>query len=143
MPVSGGGVSTHPPLCLLARDMDNHYGAKIAVSDIKYLAKETEDAICTQKRGGHGDESETSTMLHIHPELVHMDKTVEEYCDVFPGAVVSGLPKITFSSRMETAHGINGNSTLATAEKGEKIINAMVESICVFLENFIPWMPEK
>ena len=72
-----------------------------------------------------------------------MDKTVEEYCDVFPGAVVNGLPKITFSSRMETAHGINGNSTLATAEKGEKILNAMVESICVFLENFIPWTPEK
>lgn len=44
---------------------------------------------------------------------------------------------------METAHGINGNSTLATAEKGKKILNAMVESICVFLENFIPWTPEK
>lgn len=46
-----------------------------------------------------GDESETSTMLHIHPELEHTAKTVEEYRSIFLGAVVNGLPKITFSSR--------------------------------------------
>lgn len=137
-----GGVSTHPPLCLLARDMDNRYGVKVAVTDIRGLAKEEESTLCAQEKGGHGDESETSTMLYLHPELVHMDKAVEEYSKSFPGAVVNGIRRVTFPGRMCTPHGINGNSTLATAEKGEIILNAMVERICNFLENFIPWTPQ-
>ena len=43
---------------------------------------------------------------------------------------------------MNTLNGINGNSTLATKEKGEKILQAMVDSICDFLKEYIPWMPE-
>ena len=137
-----GGVSTHPPLCTMARDLDNECGAKIAVTDIRGLAKETEDAVCTQERGGHGDESETSTMLCIREDLVHMEQAVEEYAPVFPGTVVNGIQKVSFSSRMSTPHGINGNSTLATREKGEQILQAMVDSICGFLAEFIPWVPQ-
>lgn len=136
-----GGVSTHPPLCMLARDMDNECGVKVAVSDITQLARETEEAVCQQARGGHADESETSTMLFIREDLVHMDRTVEEYTGTFPGAVVNGHTKVYLSSRMCTPHGSNGNSTLATKEKGEKILNAMVDGICVFLDSFIPWEP--
>lgn len=136
-----GGVSTHPPLCLLARDLDNSHNVKVAVTDIRGLAWETEEALCTQKRGGHGDESETSTMLYIREDLVHMDKTVEEYSPVFPGTVVNGHTKVYLSSRMTTPHGTNGNSTLATREKGAQIVAAMVDSICAFLKEFIPWTP--
>lgn len=137
-----GGVSTHPPLCLLARDLDNSHNVKVAVSDIRGLAAETENELCTQKQGGHGDESETSTMLYLHENLVHMDKAVEEYSEEFPNTIVNGHRKIYFSSRMNTPNGINGNSTLATKEKGEKILQAMVDSICDFLKEYIPWMPE-
>lgn len=133
-----GGVSTHGPLLLVASDLNNEYDVKVAVSDIRFLAKETEEAVCQQERGGHGDESETSTMLYIHSELVHMDKAVEEYTGFFPGA---GINKIYFPNRMCTPHGINGNSTLATAEKGEKILYAMVDALEEFLNEFIPWEP--
>lgn len=136
-----GGVSTHPPLCMLARDLDNSHDLKVAVTDIRELARETEEALCTQEQGGHGDESETSTMLYIREDLVHMEKAVEEYCGSFPGAVVNGRSKVYLSSRMCTPHGINGNSTLATKEKGEQILAAMVESICAFLQEYIPWTP--
>lgn len=37
-----GGVSTHPPLCLMARDMNNELGVKVAVTDITQLAKDAE-----------------------------------------------------------------------------------------------------
>lgn len=134
-----GGVSTHPPLCQLARDMDNQLGVKVAVTDIRELARETEEAVCAQERGGHGDESETSTMLCIREDLVHMELAVEEYQEEFPGAVVNGSRKVYVPSRMVTPHGVNGNSTLAARDKGEKILEAMVESICGFLEAFIPW----
>lgn len=138
-----GGVSTHPPLCLLARDLDNSHNVKVAVTDIRGLAYETEEELCTQERGGHGDESETSTMLYIREDLVHMEKTVEEYSAVFPNTTANGHTKVYLSGRMCTPHGVNGNSTLATKEKGGKILEAMVESICAFLEEYIPWIPEK
>lgn len=136
-----GGVSTHPPLLLMSRDLNNRLGIKVAVSDVTKLALEVEQAIMEQARGGHGDESETSTMLHIRPDLVHMDKTTEEYTHFFPGCVQNGIVKIKMPTQMDTPTGSNGNSTLATAEKGEKVLNAMVDSIALFLEEFIPWQP--
>lgn len=137
-----GGFSTHPPLVLLSRDLNNSHGLKIAVSDITELAAEVEQQVCQQKKGGHGDESETSTMLVIREDLVYMDKAVEEYSPVFPKCMVNGHMKITFPQPMVTPCGTNGNSKLATKEKGEKILAAMVEGICDFLEEFIPWKPE-
>jgi creatinine amidohydrolase/Fe(II)-dependent formamide hydrolase-like protein len=44
----------------------------------------------------------------------------------------NGGQKVYFPSRMTTPKGTNGNSTLATAEKGEKILNAMVEDLLYF-----------
>ena len=137
-----GGVSTHPPLLLMSRDLNNRLGVKVAVSDVTKLALEVEKAIMEQSRGGHGDESETSTMLHIRPDLVHMEKTVEEYTGFFPGCVQNGILKIKLPTQMNTPTGSNGNSTLATPEKGEKVLNAMVDSIALFLKEFIPWNPE-
>lgn len=137
-----GGVSTHPPLCLMARDLNNELDVKVAVTDVTKLALETENAVCQQERGGHGDESETSTMLWIREDLVHMDRAVEEYAAFLPGSVVNGIKKVDVPNRMCTPHGINGNSTLATKEKGRKILEAMVEGICTFLDAYIPWMPE-
>ena len=132
-----GGVSTHPPLLLMARDMDNEYDVKVAVTDVTQLGKGVAGEICEQKNGGHGDEEETSTMLYIHEELVHMEKAVEEYREGFPGCVVDGRVVVNYPSRMGTPCGTNGNSTLATKEKGEKIIWAMVQEICNFIDSFV------
>lgn len=137
-----GGVSTHPPLILLSQQLNNELDVKVAVSDIKFLAKETENELLHQPKGGHGDESETSTILYIKPELVHMEKTTEEYVNTLDGVVQNGYVKVYFPNRMCTPKGTNGNSTLATAEKGEKIMNAMVDSIEAFLKEFIPWEPQ-
>ena len=102
---------------------------------------DTEEAVCEQKQGGHGDESETSTMLWIREDLVHMDRTVEEYTAFLPGSVVNGRKKVEVPNRMCTPHGTNGNSKLATREKGQQILEAMVEGICTFLDSYIPWTP--
>ncbi len=138
-----GGVSTHPPLCLMARDMNNELGVKVAVTDITQLAKDAEADICSQPRGGHGDEAETSTLLYIREDLVHMDKTVEEYTQPWPGSVVNGRTVVNVPCRMRTPTGTNGDSTLATKEKGEKILNAMVDEICGFVHGFVAWQPEE
>lgn len=136
-----GGVSTHIPLKLLALTMNNQHNLKVAVSDCTGLGRETERRVCQQKRGGHGDEGETSSMLHIRPELVHMEKAAEEYSASFPTSMGDGFQKIYFPNRMCTPHGINGDSTLATAEKGRQILEAQVEDLVAFLREFIAWTP--
>ena len=138
-----GGVSTHPPLCLMASDMNNELGVKVAVTDITQLAKDVEADICSQPRGGHGDEAETSTLLYIREDLVRMEKTVEEYRKPWPGSVVNGRTVVNVPCRMCSPTGTNGNSTLATKEKGEKILNAMVDEICGFVHGFVAWQPEE
>ena len=138
-----GGVSTHPPLVFMARDMFNKYNVYVGVSNIRELGKETELKVCSQKRGGHGDEAETSTLLYIRPDLVHMDQTTEEYLEPFPGTVLNGRTIINMAGNMNTPHGTNGNSTLATRDKGEAIMEAYVDEICGFLDTFIPMKREK
>lgn len=136
-----GGVSTHPPLVMLSQTLNNEYDVKVAVSDITKLAAETETAVCSQPRGGHGDESETSSMLFICENLVHMEKATEEYTSFFPGAAVNGRVKVYVPNRMCTPCGTNGNSRLATREKGEKILSAMVDALVSFLTEFTKWEP--
>ena len=131
-----GGVSTHAPLRILSSQMLNHHGLRVAVTNILGLGKEMEQAICQQERGGHGDEAETSCMLHIRPDLVHMDLAVEEYSESLPHASKNGITRVDMAGHMDTPHGINGNSTLATAEKGEKLLEAMVQDIVDFVGDF-------
>ena len=131
-----GGVSTQAPMRILSSEMYNKYGVRVAVSSVVGLGAEAEKEVCEQKAGGHGDESETSWMLYIHPELVHMEKAVEEYSTVLPGMRKNGIQKISMSGKMATPHGINGNATLATAEKGKVILEAMVDGVVEFLESF-------
>jgi creatinine amidohydrolase len=131
-----GGISTRPPMIILSTIMNNDYGVKVAVTNVAGLGKEVHDAVCEQERGGHGDEGETSCMLYINDSLVHMDKTVEEYTDVLEGTVRNGVQKVYVPHRMATPTGTNGNSTLATREKGEKILNAMVNDLLTFLQAF-------
>ena len=75
--------------------------------------------------------------------LVRMEKTVEEYRKPWPGSVVNGRTVVNVPCRMCSPTGTNGNSTLATKEKGEKILNAMVDEICGFVHGFVAWQPEE
>jgi creatinine amidohydrolase len=131
-----GGVSTQLPLKILSRDMYNEYKVFVALTNISGLGQEVRDEVCSQERGGHADESETSCMLHINPALVHIEKAVEEYTELAPYAFRNGVLRVYTPVPMNTPHGINGNSTLASAEKGEKILHAMADDIVLFLENF-------
>jgi creatinine amidohydrolase len=80
---------------------------------------------------GHGGELETSLMLHLRPERVHMDRaeretdfisTPEYYMDwVEGGRLVANPP---WSD--DTVTGIYGDPTVATAEKGRRWLQAAV-----------------
>lgn len=132
-----GGVSTHPPLQTLSRDLHQELGVYVAVTDIRGLGVKVKKEIAEQKSGGHADEIETSCMLAIRPDLVKMERAVKEFHDVVPGTRgKGGVIKVAIGGKMTTQSGINGDATLATAEKGEKVLAAMAQDIIAFLEHW-------
>ncbi|MFC1959649.1 creatininase family protein [Chloroflexota bacterium] len=133
-----GGVSTHPPLNVLSRDLHNELDILVAVTDIRGLGAETHRQIAEQPRGGHADELETSRMLALRPDLVHIEQAPAEYGTIMPGTFgPTGIKKIHVGGKMRTPHGINGDATLATYEKGEQSLNSMAQDIIIFIEHFV------
>jgi creatinine amidohydrolase len=93
--------------------------------------------VCEQEEGGHADESETSCMLAIRSELVKLNLALKEYSSKIPHTFSEGgILKVAVSGKMDSPHGINGDATLATAQKGEKILAAMAADIIRFVESF-------
>lgn len=85
----------------------------------------------------HAGEIETSTTLAVRPELVDMDKAVDEsldldneYLDFSSDRVVSWYVHTKRLSRS----GVMGNATLATAEKGNMIWKIMIQKMTEFVE---------
>ncbi len=80
------------------------------------------------KEYGHACELETSLMLLLDPDLVKMERAVEEYMQGDPDLVwmVRDMKEASVS-------GIHGAATLGTREKGGKIFNLLVDD----LENFL------
>lgn len=132
-----GGVSTHPPLNVLSRDLHNELGVLVAVTNIRGLGYEVHQQIAEQARGGHADELETSRVLALRPDLVKMDRAPEEYTEPLSGMFgPSGVKKVHVGGKLHTPNGINGNATLATAAKGEQSLAAMARDIITFVEHF-------
>jgi creatinine amidohydrolase len=75
----------------------------------------------TDTAGPHAEVLETSMMLHLHPELVHMDRAVAG----FTGE--SSLDDVlTRGMRALTPNGILGDPVGATAEMGAAVLDAIV-----------------
>jgi creatinine amidohydrolase len=80
---------------------------------------------------GHACEFETSLMLHLHPALVDMSKAVDDGivpdAEQLRGDLLVG-PKAGLAKPFHeiTKHGVIGKATLATAEKGRRVLVATV-----------------
>jgi len=70
----------------------------------------------------HAEEIETSLMLSIAPELVHMDRAVADYPPVPPDY---GRSELSMGHIMQS--GVFGDPTKATAEKGDRWIGTGAE----------------
>lgn len=96
-------------------------------------ANQVIEQVCSTKRAHkvffHADEIETSYMLYLHPDKVNMEKAVSQNV-VFPEDYE--YTPVRWSEFMEVA--VLGDATLASAEKGRKIIDAVVENIVAVLK---------
>lgn len=121
------GVSTIAPL-KATQALLRLEGIEMQFTDILSVAGEVEKRLATQKEGTHADETETSAMLYIAPDVVKMPKAVKDYRrlrDQWPH--VDGGP--------EAATGVYGDPTLASREKGQAIVEAMVAGILREIES--------
>jgi creatinine amidohydrolase len=78
-----------------------------------------------QPFGGHADEIETSLMLALHPETVDMGRAVPAQTPIRRGLFNRTDPLAPNYS----PSGVNGDPTLATAEKGRLLAAAMRDDV--------------
>jgi len=123
------GVSTVRALRPAAAELALE-GIVLRFTDILSIMKPVEERVCRQEGGTHADEAETSMMLVIAPETVDMSRAVKDYHAKGEGPFtrIAGAPG-TYSPT-----GSWGDPTLATREKGEALVGALVEGILKEIE---------
>lgn len=85
------------------------------------------DIIETDPEVEHAGELETSLMLHLAPDLVHMDRAR----DFMPeGGKLRKYTRRRVPTPPLDSEGILGSPTLASAEKGERVFARYVEMLC-------------
>ncbi len=125
------GISTlralRPAAARLAQD-----DLTLAFTDIEQAAADVVEELATQSAGTHADEIETSMMLYIAPETVHMQLAAP---DVHPAKVPGPLTRTANPERgIYSRTGAYGDPTAATRDKGERIVEAVVDHIVSSLE---------
>jgi creatinine amidohydrolase len=78
----------------------------------------------------HACEIETSYMLYLAPEFVNMEKAINDVPNIQFSADVTPTPWEEFT---QTA--VLGDATLATYEKGEKVIKVALENMVKLIED--------
>jgi creatinine amidohydrolase len=124
-----------------------HYGAaRVACLTYFQLASDAIQKLRRSKPGGtgHACEFETSLMLHLHPDLVHLDRAVVHYPD--PGSAYLSTD-LSGGSRVRTyldfkdlsPSGTLGDPSLATPEQGAAFFAACTEELAAFIDEFVNW----
>lgn len=131
------GISTFPVLEIVARNIRHGHPVFVGVTRIEDLGGRALDGLLQQSAGSHADEYETSVMLAIAPDAVRRDRMVREIADrprlpglfissVLPGPVGHASPG---DGSTLGGTGVYGDATLATREKGERILAAVVPNL--------------
>jgi acetamidase/formamidase/creatinine amidohydrolase/Fe(II)-dependent formamide hydrolase-like protein len=119
------GVSTARPLEATA-EMLAREGIRMRYTDILAVGKSAEDAVRQQRYGTHADEIETSMVLYMEPGTVRMERAVAD------GAAPSRGPLTRDPANKEGLYspsGVFGDATLATWQKGERVVEGMVSGM--------------
>ncbi|MCM8769591.1 MAG: creatininase family protein [Candidatus Omnitrophica bacterium] len=114
----------------LAKQLYAQTKVRLFLCDWWKLVQEVAQQVCDDSGGEHGNEAETSWMIYLYPELVHL-----EWAD--SGQVKT--PRLESLKKEEiwtarpwhflTVNSGYGDPRQATFEKGEKIVEAAVEKI--------------
>jgi creatinine amidohydrolase len=137
--IVNGDFGNQAPLKLAAREAKDQLGYPVLMIDYPGLAEVAAEISETPPAGRgfyHADEVETSIVLAIEPAAVKMEEAREEY-PAFPptyGSVPIPLREISRS-------GVFGDPRRATAEKGERLLDALTERAWRVMEPFVAGAP--
>ena len=141
--VNGNRVANLAPMEIAAVRMRNRFGAYVAIVDTGLVATRELRDLCESGPGGldHGGESETSLMLHNHPELVDLSlaETIQRprhpkynfshaelNADLANRDSVTVKPTIEEWTAATAPSGGQGDASAASAEKGARLHAAIV-----------------
>jgi creatinine amidohydrolase len=93
---------------------------------------------------GHACEMETSVMLHLNPDRVHLERAVRDgptHTDPYRKADMQFARPVFFVNEFHevTKSGVIGHPDLATAEKGKRFLDGIVKDVSAFVEDFLIW----
>ena len=126
------GISTIAPLKTAAGAMPGDIHIRLANVYEGPRCRRVTDEIEEQPRGGHADEIETSILLAIAPERVALDRA--------KAWTPASIAKSGRFSRGDSGNpryspgGVWGDPTLASEEKGRRVLAAMVEDLVADVE---------
>lgn len=130
--VVGHGGNT-PSLDMLAHRLQEEIPAcRLASAELWRVLQPLSDDLAegTEHRYGHAGEMPTSLMLHLHPELVEMDQAGLFTPDCEPDHFGIFRPR-PYPLRMP--QGALGDTSLATARKGEILFGRIVDLLAAFV----------
>lgn len=122
------GISTIRALQLAEATLATE-GLLLRYTDLRIILAAVTAQVARQEGGTHADEIETSMMLVIAPEMVDMAKAVKDY---HPGA--GALTRAAQGEGVYSASGVYGDATLATRDKGERLVATLVAGILQDIE---------
>jgi len=128
------GVSTIYRLKMAAEELRGR-GIEMRYTDILKALSSVEKEISEQEGGTHADEIEIFMMLYIKPEVVDMSKAVKDYHPM-KGRGLTRNPEKKDAGAYSPS-GIFGDATLASAEKGEIIVENLVKYIIDEVREFM------
>lgn len=93
---------------------------------------------------GHACEMETSVMLHLDPDRVHLERAVRDgptHIDPYRIADMQVGRPVFFVNEFDevTKSGVIGHPDLASAEKGGRFLDGIVSEVSAFVEHFLTW----
>jgi len=126
------GVSTDRALAP-ARETLRAEGIWLEYTRLLHALGPTEAVLRQQPRGTHADEMETSMMLYIAPEVVHMERAQVD-CNEERGGGGGLTRNADAKDGVYSPTGAWGDPTLATVEKGRILVEALVEHLVADVE---------
>ena len=127
------GISTNQALRPAKESLESK-GITMWYTDL-HVAEAGTEGLLEQEGGTHADESETSMMLYIEPGIVNMSLAVKDYHPLMGRGLTRDPENKDAGVYSET--GVYGDPTLATVEKGEIIVESLIQHIVEEIRSLI------
>ena len=147
--VNGNRIANLPPMEIAATKLRFRTGAYVSIVDVGLIARREVGEICAPGQNGHAGDSETSFMLHWRPDLVDLSKAAKGNAHrggpfatnpmpiepPFDVNAVSVRPTDAEFLSASQPTGIGGDATVATAEKGKAVLEAIIANTVLHIED--------